>query len=467
MKRLIFNELINWNNKKDSLPILLYGARQVGKTYIVNKFAQEFYPGKHIYINFFLDELMNQELQNVTSPAKIISIIENHKNVVLDDTWLLIFDEVQEVPSLKTALKLFVDLNMKYKIICTGSYLGNTLNVKDKSFPVGKVHCWTMYPMNFCEYLMACHKEEYINLIKDSINNLVPLPKFEHQMILDYMHRFMFNGGMPAVVKAQLDGKSESEIRSIKEQIHIGYQNDVSKYLGSASERAKCLSVYENIPTFFSREHNKFKLSQIDSTARYLNYESAIRNLLISKIVYKINNLKKPTIPLMCAQNESQFKLYFNDCGFISYLFRMNMNTFLGDNNQYANQRGAIAENFVINEIISLINNTNLFYYSFRGNEIAQDEKNYIRSNSNTRYEADLIMESSNYKVVPIEIKLGTNYTTSSLNNLMKCKNIDYAIVFSSNNISFDKEKRILNLPLYCAGFLNIELNRINLGIES
>ncbi len=466
MKRLIYDRLINWKKEDNPLPILLYGARQVGKTYIIKKFAEEFFPGKHIYINFFLDELMNRELQNVTSPQKIISIIENHMNVRIDDSWLLVFDEVQEVPTLKTALKLFVDLGIKQKIICTGSYLGNTLNVKDKSFPVGKVNIWTMYPMNFKEYLMALGKDKYITLIQKSIDTLTPLPKFEHNMIIDYMHKYMFNGGMPAVVQSEIENRTEGEIRDIKEQIYIGYKNDVSKYLGSASERAKCLSVYENLTTFFSREHNKFMLSQLDSSARYLNYESAIRNLLISKVVYKINNLKKPTIPLMCSQNESQFKLYFNDCGFISYLFRMNMIAFSGKDNQYANQRGAIAENFVINEFVSTINNSDLYYYSFRGNESEQDNETYKRSNSNTRYEVDLLMESEQLKLIPIEIKFGCKYSIASLNKMMQCNNIDYAIIFSSNNINYDAKSNIVELPLYCAGFIDINLNRINLKIN-
>ncbi len=464
MKRLIFDKLIAWDKNENRLPILLYGARQVGKTYIITEFAQTFYPTKHVYVNFFKDLDLKESLQGVTSPQDIISILKNKYKKPLDETWLYVFDEVQEVPSLKTALKIFVDEGLKHKIICIGSYLGNTLNLKDQSFPVGKVELWTLYPMNFREYLMACGREDYITLIQESLEQWKPIPKLDHKLIMELLHSYLLVGGMPAVVQADVDGKDESEIEEIKTRLIDGYKQDIAKYLGSASEKSKCLSVYENIPRFFSKKHNRFILSKLDSTARYLNYEPSIKNLLISKIAYKINNIKKPCAPLITTQNEAEFKLYFNDCGFISYFFGITKHMLKNKNNIYPNQKGAMAENYVISEFLQNNKNKDLMFYTFKGNEAEQLNPNYKFNSSNTKYEIDLVLEDESANLVPIEIKYGNSYSKSSLNHMMKCKNVKYAIVFSSNNLEYDQVNRIIRLPLYCAGFIDLSFNRINLA---
>ncbi len=466
MKRLITDKLIQWNEEEKPLPILLYGARQVGKTYVILDFAKTFYKDKYIYVNFFENNNLAKKLDGITSPETILNILSfefdiNH----LDNSWLLIFDEVQEVPSLKTALKMFVDKHLDYRIICIGSYLGNTLEKKDASFPVGKVHLWNMFPMNFQEFLIALNKESYIHKIKEAISNLKPLDKIVHEQLNSLLHTYMIVGGMPQVVLSYINKVNSLELLNMKKELYHSYQKDILKYLGKNSEKTKCISVFDAMKIFFAKEHNRFYLNEIDTTARYLNYQNAIKNLLISRIVYKVNNIKKPSAPLTVVQMESQFKLYFNDCGFVSALFNMDEMMFDNKDNVYANQRGAIAENYFFNELSFLNNNDELFYYSFKGNSAESENDQYIQDNTNTNYEVDAILENTQYHLVPIEIKFGKKYSVKSLNKILNAKNVEYAIIFSNNNISYDSNKRVLELPLYCVGFLKIVNNRIDLKI--
>ena len=320
--------------------------------------------------------------------------------------------------------------------------------------------------MNFKEFLMALNKESYIEKIETSLETLTPLDKIDHEQLNTLLHTYMIVGGMPSVVLAYLNKANSLQLLQLKKELYNSYQKDILKYLGTNIEKTKCISVFNVMKTFFAKEHNRFYLNEVDTTARYLNYQNAIKNLLISRIVYKVNNIKRPSAPLTSVQVESQFKLYLNDCGFVSALFNMDETIFNSADNIYANQRGAIAENYFFNELSALNNNDELFYYSFKGNAAESENKNYIKDNTNTNYEVDAIMENTNACLVPIEIKFGKKYSIKSLNKVLMAKNVDYAIVFSSNNIVYDQDKRVLELPLYCAGFIKIINNRINLKIK-
>ncbi len=458
MKRVIFENLIKWKDKPDSLPILIYGSRQVGKTYIIQKFAKEFYKDKYVYINFFEEKELKEALYGETSPKVIIDIIETKLKVHLADDFLIIFDEVQEVPTLKTALKLFVDLKFKQKVICTGSYLANTLNLIDASFPVGKVEMWNMYPMSFKEFLMAIGKEEYIDLVQEAVNNLKPIDNSVHKNLIRILREFFYTGGMPEVVQTYIDKGSAYEINKVKEKIYYGYRQDITKYMEGVVAKKQCLSIFDEMPTFHARRHNRFVLSELDDNARYLNFESSIKNILLSKIVYKVDNLEKLSIPLFLHEKHSSFKLYYNDWGFLPMLYKFTPRELEDENNARPNQRGSIAENFVFSEFYKVNDDSKLNFYTFQEKDISDNQ-----SNSNTVYEVDMILENDTDGIVPIEIKYGKDYRIASLTRVMKHKRVQYGITFSTNNISYDKETRIINLPLYCAGFLDLTFNRIKL----
>ena len=446
MERLITSKLIEWSKDKDSLPLFVLGARQVGKTYSTKQFAEKYYKDKYIYINF-LDRNSNYEaLKLTTNPEQIINTIRLLTNKNIDESWLLIFDEIQEATNIRSSLKHFVEQNYKYKIICLGSYLGNMLNDKE-SFPVGKIKTINMYPLNFEEFLMAKQKQPLIDMIKNSITNKKPLEEAIHKMLNDLLAEFVFIGGMPKVISDYLKNNDEIKANEIKQDLMNSYKVDVVKYIQSNSDKLKCQTIYENIPLFLSKENKKYKLSNIDKTARYLNYDNAIKSLLITNIVYKINNLKSFSAPIKSHMNESEFKIYYNDPGYISTVF--NINTLNKDNEDYGSIKGAIYENFILSELVQKIELDNIAYYSF------QDQ-------NNNRYEVDFIIEDQNANLIPIEVKSATNSKTKSLNKILNDnEKIRNSIKLSPSNFDFFTNSKKYLIPLYAIGFFDYKLNRI------
>ena len=447
MERLITKEIIKWKNDRDNFPLFILGARQIGKTFIVKEFAKNTYKNKYIYINFMDKDKYFNYLNGETNPEKILNIIEGISNRKIDENWLLIFDEIQEIPSLKTSLKIFVDKNIKIKIICLGSYLGNSLNDKN-SFPVGKIKTLNMFPLNFEEFLMAKNRKDLIEYIKNLLINKNEVDDIKHELLMDLLYEFWFVGGMPKVLDTYLKKHDLSICNEIKRELINGYKNDIIKYVEGNSNKLKSQSIYEKIPFFLAKQNKKFKLAQIDSNARYLTYEDAIQSLLITKIIYKINNLNSFNAPLKLNKKESEFKIYYNDCGFISTIFNLNKELFLKNEEGYSNIKGAIAENFILSELMQKINDQNLAYYSFR-------DKN------KNNYEIDFVIENSNGNLVPIEVKSGKTIKTKSINKLIEIENkkIKKSIIVSAKNLKIINNDLII--PLYAIGFLDIFDNRL------
>ena len=451
MKRLVDQKLESWLNNPDKLPLFVLGARQIGKTYSIKEFGKRNFKNKTIYINFLDQDDYYKHLNNMSNPEEIINIIKIISKKPIDTSWLIIFDEIQEVNELKTSLKNFVDQELKYNIICLGSYLGNMLNDKS-SFPVGKIERIEMFPLNFEEFLIASQYEDLIIDIKQMIDKRIAMSQIKHSFLVDLLHKFMIIGGMPRVVDTFLKTKDELKQSKIKEDLIIDYQQDIIKYISNKSDKLKCQVLYKSIPTFLAKENKKIVLSQIDKNARYLNYSNAIESLLATKIVYKINNINTFSTPLTIHKNESEFKIYYNDCGFLSANLNQTLNTLENKDNGYI--RGSIAENFALSELAQKININNIYYYSY------QDD-------NNNRYEVDFVIEDIDGKIIPIEIKYGTNFSTKSLNNLQSnFPNIN-AIIFSSKNFSDNKLTKTFCIPLYAIGFMKYHLNRIEIDTKN
>ena len=446
MIRLIDKKLEEWSEKDTSCPLFIIGARQIGKTYSVKKLAETKFNDKYIYINFLDKDEYYRNLKDKSNPKEIIQTIKLISNKNIDNTWLIIFDEIQEVGELKTSLKMFEEYNMGYKIICLGSYLGNMLN-DTSSFPVGKISRIELFPMNFEEFLMASNYEYLIEDIKKSIAYNSPIDKIVHDKLNDLLHEFMIVGGMPKSLHSYLKNKDIYDANEIKKSLINDYKIDIIKYIKNNSDKIKTQLLYENIPLFLSKENNKYKLSNIESTARYINYANAIESLLSTKIIYKINNIKSIEPPIKMNVVDSEFKIYYNDCGFLSSTFNLNKEI-LTSTDQYKYIRGSIAENFALSELVIKVGVSNINYYSFR-------------DKSNNNYEIDFCIESTKGNTVPIEIKFGTNFQTKSLKKLIKEDNKKTSIVFSGKNFYLDKENKIYYVPLYAIGFLNYENERI------
>ena len=451
MERLITNKILNWSKKKDVLPLFVLGARQIGKTYSVLDFANRYYAKKYIYLNF-LDTTKDYEiLKNTTNPHEIITALEILNDVKIDNDWLVIFDEIQAMTNIRSSLKHFVEQKLGYKIICLGSYLGNLVN-DQTSFPVGKIETINMFPMNFEEFLMAYNKQDLIIEIKKSLKEMKPISKPIDDYLNQLLKEFLLVGGMPKAVDEYFKNKNIYDAFAINVKLIDDYKYDIVKYIISNNDKVKCSTIYENIPMFLAKQNKKFMLSNIDKNARYRGYEIALKNLITTNIVYKINNLNTFSSPGSLHQKESEFKIYYNNPGFISTIFNLS-NEILFNNNQYCNVRGSIFENYILCELSQKIGMNNIFYYSFL-------------DDNNNLYEVDFCIENLSGNLIPIEVKSSKDFRTKSLNKLLSIndKSIEYSIIFSFKNFLFDKENKIYKLPLYSIGFLEFENNRIKLN---
>ncbi len=465
MRRLIEEKIRSWAlDCNEWKPLFILGARQVGKTYSVTKVATELFPDKHIYINFLKNSNYFNELDNKTDPAEIIAGIEFISGKKIDDKTLIIFDEVQEVPSIKTSLKNFVEDKYQIKIICLGSYLGNFLNNDNYSFPVGKTIQLNMHPLNFYEFVDNLgYKDVYLNAQASLINHQ-QVNRTQHYILNNLLHDFMIIGGMPEVVKMYLDKKDEATINLKKQTLMNDYFNDISKYNMKTNDKYKAKLIFENIPQFLSKENKKYMLSNIDNSARYINYAPAIQNLLITQIIYKINNISSLNVPLKTRKKENEFKIYYNDCGFVSTVF--NLNKYLLDEskkNIYSNEKGALAENFILSEINHKISDNNIFYYSFIGNQNAIDKETPV--NSRKGYEIDYVVEDVYGNFIPLEVKFGKDFSLTSLKKVITSNKPEYAIVLSNKNFSFDEQLKIYKFPLYFVSMMEFVNNRLKLNL--
>ena len=451
MKRLIMNDLVTWSKKETPKPLFILGSRQIGKTYIVKEFGEQYFTNKYVYFNF-LDKSINYDIfKKTTNPMKIIQAIEILTNKRINNESLIIFDEIQEMPNIRSSLKHFVEQKLNYKIICLGSYLGNVLNDKE-SFPVGKIDRINMYPMNFEEFLLALNQDDLIKQIKDSINSMKPLTKTVDEYLNFLLKEFLMVGGMPEAINEYLMHKNYNDSKRINNQLIDDYKSDMIKYIESNSDKTKCIKLFENIPVFLAKENKKYKLSNIDKTARYLNYDVAINTLTTTNIAYKIENLNTFSSPASLHKKESEFKVYYNNPGFISSIFNLN-NSILFENNEYCNIRGALFENYVLSELVQKISKNNIYYYAFR-------------DHNNNPYEIDFCIEDINGDLIPIEVKSSKEFTRKSLVKLNKDKKQKYSIIFSFKELGFDKANTIYKIPLYAIGFLHYEDNRLKINIK-
>lgn len=437
MERKIEQNLLAWKNNPDRRPLILLGSRQIGKTYSVTDFAKKYFL-EYIYINFMENNEIKSFLKDETSPTSIINVLMSFYNIQNIKETLIIFDEIQEVPSLKTSLKMFCEQYQELYIISLGSYLSNLID--RSSFPVGKIDILNMKPMDFEEFLWSINQKKICEDIYNMVKNKKALDEKTHEIIWNYFLDYILIGGMPKAVYYHCNNKFLNEINNIKENIIYGYKNDLIKFIDNNSDKIKCVNIYDNIQKFLCLENKKYKLSEINKNARFRDYESAIINLIKSNIVYKVTNIKKPVAPLFLQKNDSNIKVYYNDIGMFSTILKINKQML--EKQEYGNVKGGIIENFFVQELENKIEDISFYTFMDNGN----------------RYEIDFIIEDNKASIIPIEVKAGDNYKFKSLDKYLKINpDTAYSIVFSKKNFSFDKEKRIFFIPIYAVGFLEFD----------
>ena len=424
MYREAMKKLIKWKNKKNKKPLIIKGARQVGKTWLMKKFGETSYE-RTIYINFDnnqqITELFNQDMKI----DRIITGLELYSGNKIDpQKTLLIFDEIQEVPKALTALKYFNENAPEYQIICAGSLLGVALH-QGTSFPVGKVEFIDLYPMSFTEFMRAMGKEQFVELINKNNFNMATTFRQEYIELLKY---YYYVGGMPEVVSNFSLNKDFNEAREIQERILSAYEQDFSKHApNDVIPRIRML--WNNIPSQLTKENKKFIYGLIKEGARAKEYEMAMLWLVDCGLIHKVHRVKAPNLPLKAYEDFKAFKLFVLDVGLLSCMVRLNQSVLVKDNQLFKEFKGALTEQYVLQQLITL-----------------KDIDTYYWTNDRGNAEIDFLIDTGE-KVVPIEVKAETNLKAKSLKSYYEKFNPTISV--RTAMLDYKREDWLINIPLW------------------
>ncbi len=430
MFRYIKQELIEWKNSKDRKPLIIRGARQVGKTYILKEFGNEQYENV-AYFNFDHDENLKELFKMTKDPKRILEQLTFATGSVINKkTTLIIFDEIQECPDALNSLKYFNEEANDYHIVCAGSLLG--IKLSHTSFPVGKVNYLDMYPMTFSEFLLADGSQNLVTYMS-TYSSLEKIPDILFNQLSEKLKAYFIIGGMPEVVKKWSETKDITEVDRVQDEILKGYENDFRKHVESTSLQEKISLIWESMVSQLSKENKKFIYQAVREGARAREYEDAVNWLSDADIVEKIFNLSKPAFPLNAYVDLSSFKLYMLDIGLLRKKAGLASKIVIEGNKLFEEFKGALTENYILNTLI-YVYNQKPNYYTFDRNEI------------------DFIIQSEN-EIIPIEVKSGETINNISLTKFNQENNNKLSIRFSTRNI--DKSGKILNIPLFMAEYID------------
>jgi len=427
MKRLLFQELISWKNSPDRKPLILEGARQVGKTWLLKQLANEVY-SNFIYCNFEEDPMLVSLFEGKLSANHLLEQLSFYMNkkISAEDT-LIIFDEIQAAPRALTSLKYFNEQANEYHIAAAGSLLGVSVG-QESAFPVGKVNFLHLYPLNFIEYLQAIGEEGLANKLVEK-KDFTPLSHAIHEKLIHYFRIFLFIGGMPEVVASYSSHQDIQKVRDIQKNIQNSYANDFSKY-ASPEESLKISQIWQSIPAQLAKENKKFKFNDVKSGARYARYELAIEWLRKAGLIYIAYATSTAKPPLDAYINSGDFKLYYLDTGLLGARLNAAPQLIVQNEMLYTEYKGALIENYCAREIKPLF----------------EDHLHYWRSESIA--EIDFVIEDAG-NIFPLEVKSGMTKHKKSLTSFQQKYHSPRAIRFSPKN--FDMQGSFVNLPLYAA----------------
>lgn len=396
MKRKIYKQLLKWKENKDRKPLMLLGARQVGKTWIMQHFGKKEY--KNVaYINCDDEPRMKQLFELDYNIDRILITIQAITGVrITPAATLIIMDEIQEVPRGLHSLKYFCEKAPEYHIMVAGSLLGVTLG-KGESFPVGKVDMLTMYPMDYEEYLDATGNENWIELLHSKDWELIDIMK---PKMTELLRQYYFVGGMPGVVSKFIENTDLQQVRTLQRDILEAYRRDISKHT-SAAESTRIREVLDSLPSQLARENKKFIYGAVRKGSRAKDFELAIQWLVDAGIVYKVSRIKEPKMPLKFYEDRDAFKLFLLDCGLLACMTDASADQMLIGDNAFTEFKGAFTEQYVLQQLLAL------------------GLKPYYWSNTKTPSEIDFIIQDSQ-RVIPVEVKAEENVRARSLAQFIK-----------------------------------------------
>lgn len=428
MKRLLYSHLKKWGKSANRKPLLLQGARQVGKTYLVEEFGKNEYE-QFITLNFEEDPGLKTLFEENLNPGTILENIGIYfgRKITPENT-LLFFDEIQVVPEVLTSLKYFSEKAQEYHIIAAGSLLGVSIG-KPTSFPVGKVNFLTMHPMNFTEFLWATDEE----LLAEKLNNLSsikPLPDIIHDKLLKLYKQYLYTGGMPEVLQNYVETKDIALVRQTQIEILEAYKRDFSKYAGK-TQALKTAEVWQSIPFQLARENKKFKYGDVRKKARASTFESTIEWLKGAGLINMAYNVTTPKLPLKSYADYSKFKVYLLDTGLLGAMLDLPSRIIVYPDELFREYNGAFIENYVAQELAAQ-GISPLFYWT-----------------SKSDAEVDFLLQKEN-AVYPLEVKSGTSIKLKSLRSY--ADRYSPPLIFRASPRNFTRSGNFVNIPLYNAG---------------
>ena len=434
MKRKLLNNLIEWKNDKNHKPLVLEGARQVGKTWLMKEFGRTQYK-KVAYINFDRNEKMCKVFETDLDTNRLITAIELDVEfkITPEDT-LIIFDEIQECPRAITALKYFNEDAPQYDIIAAGSLLGVAHHF-GTGFPVGKVEFLRLYPLSFTEFLDAMGKEQFVELIEKQDFEMIKLfnTKFE-----DLLKQYTYIGGMPEVVQDFVNNKDFKKVRTIQKRILSSYEKDFSKHI-PANTVEKVRMLWNSVPTQLAKDNKKFIYNAIKKGARAKEFETALTWLKDAGLIYQVYKISKPGLPIGAYEDLDSFKLFVLDVGLLGALVNLDAKTILDRYEIFQEFKGAMAEQYVLQQFKTI-----------------KDLPVYYWTNETSRSEVDFVIQI-NSKVVPVEVKAATNLKARSLKIYMEQFKPELAL--RTSLADYKKTDNLIDLPLYTIEEFNITKN--------
>ena len=428
MYRKVSEYLEQWKASKYRKPLIIQGARQVGKTYAILDFGKKHYDNV-AYFNFQTSETLAATFAENISPAYLLPILSHISGqTITRGNTLIVFDEIQLCERAVTSLKYFCEEAPEYHVIAAGSLLGVAVNREKYAFPVGKVDRYTMYPMDLEEFLLACGEEGLVDRIHACFNENSPMPVALHEAALNRYRQYLAVGGMPEVVARFIDTQDYTQVRHVLETIQMDYLDDMSKYQDNANEIKKTRLTYGTVAVQLSKKNTRFQYKIIKTGARAAEYENSIEWLVSAGLLSRIYRAEQIEKPLENYKDIDDFKIYLSDMGLLAAQKDIRAEDIFFMEEELADFKGGMTENYV---------NTQLIRSGFRP---------YFWRNEKGTKEVDFVI-SLKSKLIPVEVKSGDNVASVSLNEYVKLFNPAYSIRISERNFGF--ENNIKSIPLY------------------
>ena len=432
IKRDILNDLNRWKESRYRKPLVLQGARQVGKSFILKQLGEQCFENC-CYVNFDFEKEHKAEFALTKDPVRLVSYLTAVKGVAIKpEKTLIIFDEIQECNDALNSLKYFRELMPEQAVVCAGSLLGVALKREGASFPVGNVEFLTLHPVSFKEFL-AFYAEKLSQFLESYVlaEKLEKIPEVFHTQLIEAYKIYLCCGGMPETIVRYLENRDWSEVDIVNNQILTAYTLDFAKHIDS-KDIPRLQRLWQNIQDSLAKEDRKFKYSLIEKNARGRDYENAVEWLVLSGLVNRIFEVSALRLPLSSCKNSNAFKLYLSDSGLLRTKFRLAPTTVLQGDRLFTEFKGILTENYVLQSLVRQLGN-DIFYWT-----------------SGNQAEVEFVFQHS-AKIIPVEAKSALSTKSKSLSEYRKKYQPELSLRFSLKNV--EKNEGLLNLPLYLADY--------------